>query len=456
MPRVSRVALMPLIRHLCGSDTALPMETADMPKAAVCLLIEAPLAEVFPVGPSKTANDDAADAQVLPSSAADMAMGPQSGDADANAAGVVKTMMVGVKRSRAIDLVDCESTLQCRDGKDFKRVLSVATAFFAREKKANERKRVEQRHAEEKKRRKKKEEEKARLEKAARMKARDGREKKEREMSSQKDLQQQQLEYDRNRKEQMTRGGGRNRFDDVDEEVYYKNAIGSAALQVDMKGRFGETGADGAAGADEPVPMPSQNPTAVDERQRRRQSEPKDKRQEANLRKERAKVPIIIVPASYSAMVCGKNARQFLQDGRYVPVRDCVAPSTNSSTHTQEIERRIGRDSPVPYQIRDTAPPRKSSDWERVVAVFVAGPKWQFKDWPFKGCDEGDMVHAFQRIRAFHAHFMSDSVKADVKNWNVKMISLDRNNRHTDVLKAQEFWRELDVFLGTKRTKLRY
>ena len=256
----------------------------------------------------------------------------------------------------------------------------------------------------------------------------------------------------------MTRGGGRNRFDDVDEEVYYKNAIGSAALQVDMKGRFGETGAgaDGAPGGDEPVPMPSQNPTAVDERQRRRQSEPRDKRQGENLRKERAKVPIIIVPSGYNTVVSGVNARQFLQDGMYVSVRDCVAPSASSATHMQEIERRIGRDTPVPYQIRDTAPHRKSSDWERVVAVFVAGAKWQFKDWPFKGCEEGDMVDAFQRIRAFHAHFMSDSIKADVKNWNVKMISLDRNNRHTDVLKVQEFWRELDVFLGSKRTKLRY
>jgi hypothetical protein len=82
-----------------------------------------------------------------------------------------------------------------------------------------------------------------------------------------------------------------------------------------------------------------------------------------------------------------------------------------------EIRRRCGRAKPVVYQIMDKPPPKKSAargrprlctaalrgrlflfrcafsddrrctnaqDWARVVAVFVQGALWQFRDFPFK------------------------------------------------------------------------
>lgn len=39
-----------------------------------------------------------------------------------------------------------------------------------------------------------------------------------------------------------------------------------------------------------------------------------------------------------------------------------------------------------------------ADDWDRVVAVFVQGPAWQFKNWPWGG----NPVEIFTRVKAFH------------------------------------------------------
>lgn len=36
------------------------------------------------------------------------------------------------------------------------------------------------------------------------------------------------------------------------------------------------------------------------------------------------------------------------------------------------------------YEVRDKPATLKADDWDRVVAVFVLGKEWQFKDWPYK------------------------------------------------------------------------
>lgn len=45
----------------------------------------------------------------------------------------------------------------------------------------------------------------------------------------------------------------------------------------------------------------------------------------------------------------------------------------------------------VPYRIVDNPSRLSPAEWDRVVAVFVAGPAWQFKGWPW----DGNPVHIF-------------------------------------------------------------
>ena len=39
----------------------------------------------------------------------------------------------------------------------------------------------------------------------------------------------------------------------------------------------------------------------------------------------------------------------------------------------------------IPYRVIDNISKLQPGDWDRVVAVFVQGPAWQFKGWPHDG-----------------------------------------------------------------------
>lgn len=49
------------------------------------------------------------------------------------------------------------------------------------------------------------------------------------------------------------------------------------------------------------------------------------------------------------------------------------------------IQRRKDVGMTVPYRIVDNPQRLTQQEWDRVVAVFVMGPAWQFKGWPWDG-----------------------------------------------------------------------
>ena len=76
--------------------------------------------------------------------------------------------------------------------------------------------------------------------------------------------------------------------------------------------------------------------------------------------------------------------QEFLQHGVYKLPHEAL-PDGAPRPAVDKFMRTMGRKPPgVPYVITSKAPDTKSNDWRRVVAVFVSGQTWQFKDWPFK------------------------------------------------------------------------
>lgn len=49
------------------------------------------------------------------------------------------------------------------------------------------------------------------------------------------------------------------------------------------------------------------------------------------------------------------------------------------------LQRRKEGNTTVPYRVIDNPSKLSAQDWNRVVAVFVMGPAWQFKGWPWDG-----------------------------------------------------------------------
>lgn len=78
------------------------------------------------------------------------------------------------------------------------------------------------------------------------------------------------------------------------------------------------------------------------------------------------------------------NAKDILQDLRFI-----TTENKRSGGCTREndllLQRRKDGNITVPYRVIDNPTKLTPQEWNRVVAVFVMGPAWQFKGWPWNG-----------------------------------------------------------------------
>jgi parafibromin len=114
-----------------------------------------------------------------------------------------------------------------------------------------------------------------------------------------------------------------------------------------------------------------------------------------------AEPPIILVPSAFQTMLNMYNAKEFLEDGMYVSA-DVKAKELPKKPEVVRFLRKMGRETPIKYEVRDKPSGLSPKDWDRVVAVFVLGKEWQFKDWPFK-----DHVEILSKSKALCLCFSS-------------------------------------------------
>lgn len=159
-------------------------------------------------------------------------------------------------------------------------------------------------------------------------------------------------------------------------------------------------------------------------------------------------VPIILVPSASQTLITVYNVKEFLEDGVFIPSDVKVKQMKGPKPDCVTVQKKFSRDRVVTaYEVRDKPSALKAEDWERVVAVFVLGKEWQFKDWPFK-----DHVEIFNKIIGFYMRFEDDSIESakNVKQWNVKIISISKNKRHQDRAAALEVWDRLEEFVRSR------
>ncbi|TXG72082.1 hypothetical protein EZV62_000661 [Acer yangbiense] len=161
-------------------------------------------------------------------------------------------------------------------------------------------------------------------------------------------------------------------------------------------------------------------------------------------------VPIILVPSAFQTLLTIYNVKEFLEDGVYIPTEVKVKSMNGVRPECVTVQKKFSRDRDQvvkAYEVRDKPSALKPEDWDRVVAVFVLGKEWQFKDWPFK-----DHVEIFNKIIGFFMRFEDDSVESAkiVKQWNVKIISISKNKRHQDRAAALEVWDRLEEFVRSR------
>lgn len=161
-----------------------------------------------------------------------------------------------------------------------------------------------------------------------------------------------------------------------------------------------------------------------------------------------SRTPIIIVPATPTSLITMNNCKGILQDLKYVDNK----ASGERKEFDVLIQRKKPDNSTIMYRVIDNPLKLQEQDWSRVVAVFVQGPAWQFKGWPWNG----NPVEIFSRIKAFHLKFDEMKLDANVAKWNVEVIELSRNKRHLDRANLLKFWSILDQHMLKHKHNLRF
>jgi parafibromin len=171
-----------------------------------------------------------------------------------------------------------------------------------------------------------------------------------------------------------------------------------------------------------------------------------------NQTKRVSRTPIIVIPATGTALITMYNARDILQDLRFISSEE---KKRTYSRRDNELLLQIQKNNAtVPYRVIDNPTRLKDDEWERIVAVFVQGPAWQFKGWKWNG----NPVEIFSNVAAFHLKFEEQKMDPNVAKWSVNVLQLSRTKRHLDRAILQRFWEILDrhIAKSNKRDWLRY
>ncbi|KAG8194555.1 hypothetical protein JTE90_013302 [Oedothorax gibbosus] len=164
-----------------------------------------------------------------------------------------------------------------------------------------------------------------------------------------------------------------------------------------------------------------------------------------------SKTPIIIIPAATTSLITMYNAKDLLQDLKYIDTNEKKSQGIKRENEVL-IQRRKDGGGSVPYRIIDSPQKLQDDEWDRVVAVFVQGPAWQFKGWPWNG----NPVEIFSKIKAFHLKWIEIKLDANVGKWAVHVIELNRNKRHLDRANLLKFWEILDNYMVKYKPNLRF
>lgn len=167
-------------------------------------------------------------------------------------------------------------------------------------------------------------------------------------------------------------------------------------------------------------------------------------------KKGRGRTPIIIVPASSMSIITLANVQKLLENFKFVPHE---VAKKEGRLDSEVLIRYKQNERTISFKAINNVSKLSAEDWERVVAVFVQGPRWQFKNWPIMENDDPNTI--FRKICAFHIKWENRPVEGNIRKWNCSVISLDENKRHLDIQKFKNLWKQLELYCRKDRPNLR-
>eukprot|EP01116_Phalansterium_solitarium_P024034 TRINITY_DN8676_c0_g1_i1.p1 TRINITY_DN8676_c0_g1~~TRINITY_DN8676_c0_g1_i1.p1 ORF type:complete len:568 (-),score=141.85 TRINITY_DN8676_c0_g1_i1:186-1889(-) len=243
-------------------------------------------------------------------------------------------------------------------------------------------------------------------------------------------------------------------YDRYNQQTRDADKIGASEevlLPTEFSGSFLQLQAPKPAPAPVPITAPSPSPVAAPV-QKPRPTPPKApvrpvitpvKVPEKPIR---TAVPIIIVPAAVTSCVMLLNALEFLTGTQFAHVSDKTKAGCRKPPFLDIVRIKNGRE--LRYKIVDQVNKMTPADWKHVVAVFAAGPEWQFKNWFWP-----TPVDVFSKAMGVFVHYEEDKVPETIKSWNVKVLTVSRLavKQHLAQNAQIDFWTQLDIFMRQRK-----
>ena len=244
------------------------------------------------------------------------------------------------------------------------------------------------------------------------------------------------------------------RYDRYDQERFDSQKDTTEGFKINTMATF--TNKSEAKSPRKTMPSPSHSSSGAPDKSPKNSSKSSSKPE-----KRQPKTPIIIVPASGSALVTLHNIKEFLQDYKFVSVEEKKRQGVVKETEVL-IQRKKEvvlngqmQAVTVPFRVIDQPLKLTTAEWNRVAAVFLQGPAWQFKGWPSL-LPDGSPVEIFTKIKAYYVHFEGMKIDPNVLKWDVFPMTINQTRRHKDRASVMKFWESLEKFLTKNKPNLRF
>ncbi|KAH0793811.1 protein CDC73 [Histomonas meleagridis] len=143
---------------------------------------------------------------------------------------------------------------------------------------------------------------------------------------------------------------------------------------------------------------------------------------------------IILVTRSTKSTINNTNIVTFLTKNVWEPpkLNENLTHQRLSHMHSVTMQR-------YQYDIVADESLMKDDDWNRVVAVFLLGKKWQIKN--FKPNDQRQL---FEKVLGIYVGFDDAPLPEDIQKWVVKDFRINKTRRTNDAQVVQNIWHEIE------------
>lgn len=152
---------------------------------------------------------------------------------------------------------------------------------------------------------------------------------------------------------------------------------------------------------------------------------------------------IILVSRATSGCINNSNIEEFLNKSQWVPPREM--PEKKRFVIDHEHSEKMRR---LKYDVVADESLLSDNDWNKVVAIFIIGKKWQIRT--YKPNVPQDL---FDKVLGIYVGWDSEDIPAEIKTWRIQKCLINKKSRHNDPQKVGLIWRDIEE--ATERLKKR-